>query len=177
MSTGKYEQGAFIMTTKEQERTALNKIRNILGTLDADSWVNTAFKGVCDIAQENIDNDFACSPVERVEELENEVEQYREYQKMYKTAKNDAEHYKGEYDALKEAYEKTRKDISEIAAQRIKQKDAIEMMIQKLENGLDELNATILRYCENPESPEFVEAVSARKETKQLLDILTDALW
>lgn len=157
------------MTTKEQERTALNKIRNILGTLDADGWVNIAFKGVCDIAQENIDNDFACSPVERVEELENEVEQYREYQKMYKTAKNDAEHYKGEYDALKEAYEKTRKDISEIVTQRIKQKDAIEMIIQKLESGLDELNATILRHCENPKSSEFVGAVSARRKQSNCL--------
>ena len=66
--------------------------------------------------------------------------------------KSDAVHYKGEYEALEEAYEKTRKDISERVAQRIKQKDAIEMIIQKLENGLDELNATILRYCENPES-------------------------
>lgn len=161
------------MTTKEQERTALNKIRNILGTLDADGWVNTAFKGVCDIAQENIDNDFACSPVERVEELEIEL---KGAEAKLRTWKGDAEHFKGEYDALKEAYEKTRKDISEIVAQRIKQKDAIEMIIQKLESGLEELNTTILEHCENPKNPEFVNAVSARKETKQLLDILTDAL-
>lgn len=161
------------MTTKEQERTALNKIRNILGTLDADGWVNTAFKGVCDIAARNIDDDFADSPIERVEVLENALDKAEKREISWKA---DAERYKGEYDALKEAYEKTRKDISEIVAQRIKQKDAIEMMIQKLENGLDELNATILKHCENPKSPEFVGAVSARKETKQLLDTLTDAL-
>ena len=161
------------MTTKEQERTALNKIRNILGTLDADGWVNTAFKGVCDIAQENIDNDFGDSPVKRVESLEKEL---KTTQNSMESWKSDAVHYEREYEALKEAHEKTRKDISEIVAQRIKQKDAIEMMIQKLENGLDELNATILRHCENPKSPEFVDAVSARKETKRLLDTLTDAL-
>lgn len=161
------------MTTKEQERTALNKIRNILGTLDADGWVNTAFKGVCDIAERNIDNDYADSPVERVEDLAEELDKAEKREISWKA---DAEHYKGEYDALKEAYEKTRKDISEIVTQRIKQKDAIEMIIQKLESGLEELNTTILEHCENPKSPEFVNAVSARKETKQLLDILTDAL-
>ena len=154
------------MTTKEQERTALNKIRNILGTLDADGWVNTAFKGVCDIAENNIRDDFACSPVERVEELEKELDKAEKREISWKA---DAERYKGEYDALNETYRI-------ISAQGMKHKNAIETVIQNLENGIEELNTTILKHCENPKSPEFVDAVSARKETKRLLDTLTDAL-
>lgn len=49
------------VSTKEQERTALEQIKAILATLEPDSYVNTAFKGCVEIAESNIDNDFACS--------------------------------------------------------------------------------------------------------------------
>lgn len=55
------------MTSKETERKALEKIAAILGTLDSDGYVNTAFAGVLDVARENIENDWACSMQERVE--------------------------------------------------------------------------------------------------------------
>jgi predicted RNase H-like nuclease (RuvC/YqgF family) len=55
------------MTTKQQERDALQKIREILETLDADGYVRTAFDGVLDIAETNIENDWACSLKEQVE--------------------------------------------------------------------------------------------------------------
>ena len=48
-------------TTKEQERSALEQIKAILATLEPDSYVNTAFKGCVEIAESNINNDFACS--------------------------------------------------------------------------------------------------------------------
>lgn len=55
------------MTTKAQERDALQKIREILETLDADGYVRTAFDGVLEIAETNIENDWACSLKEQVE--------------------------------------------------------------------------------------------------------------
>lgn len=55
------------MTTKQQERDALSRIREILETLDADGYVRTAFEGVLDIAETNIENDWACSLKEQVE--------------------------------------------------------------------------------------------------------------
>lgn len=55
------------MTTKAQERQALEKIREILETLDADGYVRTAFDGVLEIAETNIENDWACSLKEQVE--------------------------------------------------------------------------------------------------------------
>ena len=61
------------MTTKEQERKALEQIRKIVEGLGEDSYIGTAFEGCFEIAQENIDNDFACSMKQRVESLENEL--------------------------------------------------------------------------------------------------------
>lgn len=55
------------MTTKAQEREALQKIAEILSSLDADGYVRTAFEGVLEIAETNIENDWACSLKEQVE--------------------------------------------------------------------------------------------------------------
>lgn len=48
-------------TTKADERAALELIRGILAELDPAGYVNTAFEGCCDMAESNIDNDFANS--------------------------------------------------------------------------------------------------------------------
>lgn len=53
--------------TKDQEREALEKIKAILDTLGLDSYVGTAFEGRLEIAEENIENDFAFSMKQRVE--------------------------------------------------------------------------------------------------------------
>lgn len=58
------------MTTKEQERQALEKIRKIVASLGEDSYVATAFEGCFEIAEGNIENDFACSMMQRAESAE-----------------------------------------------------------------------------------------------------------
>ncbi len=50
--------------TKEDEREALKKIRDIVVELGEDSYVGTAFMGVFELAEENIENDFACSALD-----------------------------------------------------------------------------------------------------------------
>lgn len=49
------------MTTKEQERKALEQIKKILGTLEENSYVATAMKGMVEDAEDNIENDWAMS--------------------------------------------------------------------------------------------------------------------
>lgn len=49
------------MTTKEQERKALARIRKIVAELGEDSYIATAFDGAWEIAEENIENDFGNS--------------------------------------------------------------------------------------------------------------------
>ena len=50
------------MATKEQERKALQKIKNIIEEVGgADSYIGMAFEGAFDIANDNIDNDWGNS--------------------------------------------------------------------------------------------------------------------
>lgn len=58
------------MTTKEQERQALAKIRKIVEGLGNDSYIATAFEGCFEIAEYNIENDFSCSLKQRAESAE-----------------------------------------------------------------------------------------------------------
>ena len=66
------------MTSKEQERKALEKIRKIIAELGADSYIGIAFDGCIEDAEENIENDWACSMKERVETLERNLQGERE---------------------------------------------------------------------------------------------------
>lgn len=51
--------------SKEEERKALDKIKKIVHSLGDDSYVGTAFEGCFEIAEENINNDWACSMKQR----------------------------------------------------------------------------------------------------------------
>lgn len=56
-----------MIATKEQERTALDKIREIISSLGENSYIGTAFDGCFEIAEENIEFDSACSMKNRYE--------------------------------------------------------------------------------------------------------------
>ena len=62
------------MTTKEQERKALAQIKKIVESLGEDSYIAAAFEGCFEIAEENIENDFACSMKQRAESAEAKAE-------------------------------------------------------------------------------------------------------
>lgn len=61
------------MTTKQQEREALELIRRTIETLGADSYVATALEGCLDIAEENIECDMACSMKQRWESAQTDL--------------------------------------------------------------------------------------------------------
>lgn len=56
------------MATKEQERKALEQIMKIMESLGEDSYIATAMQGMIEDARENIENDFALSMKDRVED-------------------------------------------------------------------------------------------------------------
>lgn len=58
------------MTTKEQERKALEQIKKIVAGLGAGSYVATALDGMFEDAEENIENDFALSWKDRAQTAE-----------------------------------------------------------------------------------------------------------
>lgn len=65
------------MTTKEQERKALEQIKKIVANLGENSYIATAFEGCFEIAAENIEDDFACSMKQRKEAAEFAEDQLR----------------------------------------------------------------------------------------------------
>lgn len=63
------------MTTKAEEYKALEQIKKIVFALGADSYIATAFEGCFEVAEGNIDNDFACSMKQRAESAERQAQQ------------------------------------------------------------------------------------------------------
>lgn len=61
------------MTTKAQERKALEQIRKIVEALGEDSYIGTAFEGCFEIAEDNIEFDFALSMKDKVQSAENRL--------------------------------------------------------------------------------------------------------
>ena len=76
------------MTTKEQEKKALEQIRKIVSSLGEGSYIATAFEGCFEIAEDNIENDFACSMKQRAEHY---MELYENIQDEYYTLKASAD--------------------------------------------------------------------------------------
>ena len=74
--------------TKEQERETLEKIKAMVAELGPDSYLKTAFTGVYEIAEMNIDDDAAYNFPGRVELIE---EQLKEMGSKYNAAKRDAD--------------------------------------------------------------------------------------
>jgi predicted RNase H-like nuclease (RuvC/YqgF family) len=56
--------------TKDQERKALAQIRKIVEGLGEDSYIGMAFEGCFELAEENIENDFALSMKDRADAAE-----------------------------------------------------------------------------------------------------------
>lgn len=108
------------IATKDQEREALKKIREIVEGLGPDSYIATAFAGCFEIAESNIQNDFADSMKDRwmsadrklseangtVEDLKDKLaESEKDYEAAREAARIVAGQKDAEIDALKRELE------------------------------------------------------------------------
>lgn len=95
------------MTTKAQERKALEQIRKIVEGLGEGSYLSMAFEGCFEMAESNIDNDFGNSPKEAITTL----------REKYEEAKAEADDKREAYNLLNERYNEERNNHkSEIEA-------------------------------------------------------------
>lgn len=152
------------MTTKEQERKALEQIKNILSTLDSDGWVNTAFEGCVRDAEENIENDFAVSMHGRWQDAEQKIQhlsaELTESQEQARAANERAERY----------------SKSHISAEVLA---SISSVLQyhnqiKYVKEIDECNSIIIQHADNPDSDDFRAAVARRKLAQRSSDRVND---
>ena len=88
-----------VNATKEQERETLEKIKAMVAELGPQSYLKTAFEGVYEVAEMNIDEDAAYSFPGRVNILE---EQLREMGSKYNVARSDVEVLRSQLDHAQE---------------------------------------------------------------------------
>ena len=123
------------MTTKDQERKALEQIRKIVESLGENSYIGMAFEGCFEIAEENIDNDWGCSMKERAEAAEKNIELARKKYEEIKAKLYQAEEWNEGWHRKCDAMQETINKMQE----RIDQKDA-ELHEEKVARGMTEID-------------------------------------
>lgn len=144
--------------TKEQERKALAQIKKIVESLGKDSYIGTAFEGCFEIAEENIENDFACSMKQRAEKVAAEAEEF----------KRTAEYYAAEEEKAKKEVEVLKSKVLTTA-----EAGAVKAILHhsKLEAAsvADSSAQRIVELADNPDSAEFRQAVQDNRQSKKRL--------
>ena len=132
------------MSTKEQERKALKQILNIVDGLGDDSYIAIALDGCLQDAEENIENDWACSMKGRVESLEKEKEKLEGHvaELTEKLNAEMAEHSKTK-EALKEQKISTDAEHKFLLVERGKRSEQGDK-IRSLEAGVHDRDMTIM---------------------------------
>jgi len=159
-----------VCATKQQERDALKKIREIVATLGPQSYVATAFEGCFEDAEQNIENDFGLSMKQRVESAERKIdrlnEELEESRKDYEAAHAAAHLVAEEKDA---EIARLKAELEAAQAATITPDDVTdcvqlaEQTIYELETLTREAAEEIVKYADNPTCTEFVRAVEAHR--------------
>lgn len=99
-----------MISTKDQEREALEKIKEIVAGLGENSYVATALAGCFEIAEQNIEYDAADSLKERLEIAEKQAEEFKRAGEYYAAEEEklraELEQAKNENKSLKEELDK-----------------------------------------------------------------------
>lgn len=124
------------MTTKEQERKVLAQIKKLVDGLGKDSYIGTAFEGCWEIAEQNIENDWACSMKDRAETAEKKLE----------TIEQKYEHLIGVNNHLEksrdEAQTKAASNFQE-AVKHAERERELESKIAGMEDDMEAMRATV----------------------------------
>lgn len=178
-----------VSATKQQERDALAKIREMVEELGPDSYLRTAFAGCFEIAEQNIEFDFADSMKGRVEAAEKTIAELKDklessekdWEAAHEAAHQIAEQKDAEIAELREQVEALR--------QQVLSEDDMEAIAKVLEDrecndeeGAAKAAEEIVRLAEDPSSAEFQEAVRLHRQltgwaekTRQLRWRVTEA--
>lgn len=151
------------MTTKEQELKALDQIKKIVESLGADSYIATAFDGCFEIAQINIENDWACSMKQKAESAEKKVSKLeldnRDLRLAVKKAKEDASKKKTELEnQLNDLRSRTLTSDDLTDCRQLVDNEAYEAEREENAAALE-----IVTFAEEPNSTNFKEAVRAHR--------------
>lgn len=145
--------------TKEQERKALARIKKIVEELGEDSYIRMAFDGCFEVAEENIENDFACSMRQRAEHAEMEA---RKYKKMYEDTAADFEATEATIAGLEQKVLSTAEGGAIKAILYHYQTEAARLA--------DESAQRIVELADSPDTTEFRQAVQDNRNSKKRME-------
>lgn len=126
------------MMTKQQEREALERIKNILADAGADSYIGMAFVGCVEDAESNIENDWALSMASRWQSAESKVEALKA---EVDGLRAEREALRAELDKYSVDVEKLKKSAEALNSQRSEEHAALE----RAQSRADAAEAEIIR--------------------------------
>ncbi|MCX4355883.1 MAG: hypothetical protein OSJ43_06615 [Oscillospiraceae bacterium] len=147
------------MTTKEQERKALEKIQKIVADLGENSYIGTALDGALNLAEENIDCDAAFSARYYIEELHRSEGKLNEAEEKISALEKEMAAQKEQF---KQAYEMANRRI--LSAEDM---DAVKTLvitcIAGFKTDANDAAERIVAEAENPKSVNFQNAVTEHR--------------
>ena len=152
-----------VNATKEQERETLEKIKAMVAELGPDSYLKTAFTGVYEVAEMNIDEDAAYSFPGRVDLIE---KQLREMGSKYNAARSDVEVLRSQLDHAQE-------QVDALKGRQLPawlQSAAYGLAVEELaaaQKRMEQSAETMAYYAEAPQDIAFAEAVKSYRAAKE----------
>lgn len=146
-----------------KEREALEKIKAMVEELGPQSYLKTAFTGVYEVAEMNIEEDAAYSFPGRISLLE---EQLREMGSKYNAAHSDAEVLRSQLDHAQE-------QVDALKGRQLPawlQSAAYGLVVEELaaaQKRMEQSAETMAYYAEAPQDIAFAEAVKSYRAAKE----------
>lgn len=156
-----------VNATKEQERETMEKIKAMVAELGPQSYLKTAFEGVFEVAEMNIDEDAAYSFPGRVSLLE---EQLKEMGSKYNAARSDVEVLRSQLDHAQEQADALKKQqlpawlhsaVYGLASEELATSKA----------RMEQAAETMAYYAEAPQDIAFAEAVKGYRAAKERREV------
>lgn len=159
--------GTDVNATKEQERETLEKIKAMVAELGPQSYLKTAFEGVYEVAEMNIDEDAAYSFPGRVNILE---EQLREMGSKYNVARSDVEVLRSQLDHAQEQADALKKQQLPVWLHSAVYGLASEELATS-KARMEQAAETMAYYAEAPQDIAFAEAVKGYRAAKERREV------
>ena len=159
--------GTDVNATKEQERETLEKIKAMVAELGPQSYLKTAFEGVYEVAEMNIDEDAAYSFPGRVNILE---EQLREMGSKYNVARSDVEVLRSQLDHAQEQADALKKQQFPVWLHSAVYGLASEELATS-KARMEQAAETMAYYAEAPQDIAFAEAVKGYRAAKERREV------
>ena len=156
-----------VNATKEQERETMEKIKAMVAELGPQSYLKTAFEGVFEVAEMNIDEDAAYSFPGRVSLLE---EQLKEMGSKYNAARSDVEVLRSQLDHAQEQADALKKQQLPVWLHSAVYGLASEELATS-KARMEQAAETMAYYAEAPQDIAFTEAVKGYRAAKERREV------